>query len=71
MAKVADHYAECRSRALTSDWPSLVLFPSYLACTPTITQAEWRVVPTGEALQRWTGLPVYEAQLVWLSDGAH
>ena len=38
---------------------------------PTITHVEWKVVPTGEVVQSWTGLAVDEFLLVWLSDGAH
>lgn len=70
MATVADHDAECRSGALTCDWQSLVLFPS-TSPAPTITHAEWRLVPTGEAVRRWTGLAVGGPLLVWPSDGAH
>lgn len=35
-----------------------------------ITHAEWRVVPTGEAMQRRTGLAVDETLRVWPSDGS-
>lgn len=70
MVTAADRGAECLVICTQSVIGSRFSYFILPRLHPAITHAEWRVVPTGEAGQRWTGLAVDEALRVCPSDGA-